>query len=219
MSLFAAQRQTARPLDQALSPLSAFHIPRSLLTATSTRSSWRKPRLRRPQDPLSPAQLLSRPQARVVRQIISIFVGLYAHKPLISATEKPVIQTAASHSRLVTAKLTAGPQPSTLTGPGWSRPSSTGSTVAPTPPSSTNPKPSPLSTPATTHAAPVSASAGKVIHPVPRNTTESIFNGKKDAGSKLVWGNTRPTGSGMDSVQNDFPTAAEVAQGVSSSTF
>ncbi|TCD70092.1 hypothetical protein EIP91_005074 [Steccherinum ochraceum] len=130
-----------------------------------------------------------------------------------SGSKKPVIQTAASHSRLVTAKLTAGPQPSTLTGPGWSRPSSTGSTVAPTPPSSTNPKPSPLSTPATTHAAPVSASAGKVIHPVPRNTTESLFNGKKDAGSKLVWGNTRPTGSGMDSVQNDFPTAAEVAQG------
>ena len=114
----------------------------------------------------------------------------------------------------MTAKLTAGPQPSTLTGPGWSRPSSTGSTVAQTPTSSTNPKPSPLLAPAATHAPPAPAPAGKVIHPTPR-ATEGTSGTKKDSLGKPVWGNTKPGGmNSSDPVQNDFPTAAEVAQGM-----
>ncbi|KAH8100504.1 hypothetical protein BXZ70DRAFT_153696 [Cristinia sonorae] len=122
------------------------------------------------------------------------------------SNQKPVVQPTTPHSRLVTAKLTAGPQPSVLTGPGWSRPSSTGSNVAPTP-SSTNPKPSPLMTPASTPSGP----AGKVIHPAPR-PAETLVGLRKDGGNKSAWGNSRLGGGSVDSVQNDFPTAAEVAQ-------
>ncbi|CAL1696425.1 unnamed protein product [Somion occarium] len=124
--------------------------------------------------------------------------------------QKPNLQATPSHSRLVTAKLTAGPQPSTLTGPGWSRPPSTGSSV-PTPVSNTNPKPTPL--PAPTLSQP---SAGKVPPSQSRTPLEGPTSSlKKDAGSRPAWGHSKLPGATLgsaDAVQNDFPTAAESAQ-------
>ncbi|KAI0322274.1 hypothetical protein OF83DRAFT_854838 [Amylostereum chailletii] len=134
---------------------------------------------------------------------------------------KPIPPTSALHSRLVTAKLTATSQSSTTTGPGWSRPSSVTPSAAVSPaPSSSASNPPPSTTPAP-HGPPQLPHAGKVIQPQPRSsmslsysvTSKDNLNGS----SKPVWGNiksnagmsTRPDGT----VQNDFPTAAEVAQG------
>lgn len=131
--------------------------------------------------------------------------------------EKPVLQQASSHSRLVTTKLTATPPTSTTTGPGWSRPSSTVSSGAPTPLSSTNVKPpSAGSTPAPGHPAPLPAPLGKIIQPQPRNIPEQLGNSvKKDASGKSAWGNAKVAvaSANNQSTPTDFPTAAEVAQG------
>ncbi|THH02478.1 hypothetical protein EW026_g368 [Hermanssonia centrifuga] len=113
-----------------------------------------------------------------------------------SAIQKPVLQTTPSHSRLVTAKLTADPQRSTTTGPGWSRPSSTSSSIAQTPSIATNPKPTPVPPPVT----------GSVV-------PQLVPIGRKDSTGKPAWTHSKASASLMGgSVQNDFPTAAEVAQ-------
>ncbi|KAI5829426.1 hypothetical protein K523DRAFT_274556 [Schizophyllum commune Tattone D] len=127
-----------------------------------------------------------------------------------STIARPAVQTATSHSRLVTAKLTATPQPSTTTGPGWSRPGS----AAPSHTSSA-PSPNPQSQPVPgaptpgSSAAPALPHAGKVIQPQPRSAVAS-----KDgpAGGKgPVWGAVkRPSEATFGT--SDFPTAAEVAQ-------
>lgn len=124
-----------------------------------------------------------------------------------------MLQTSTSHPRLVTAKLTATPQPSTTTGPGWSRPSSTVSSTAPTPlPGSAKGSPAPL---ATSGGAPLPPPAGKVIQPQPRST-QDVATQRRETAMKPVWGNTKGGASNptkLDAVENDFPTAAEVAQG------
>ncbi|OBZ78955.1 hypothetical protein A0H81_00511 [Grifola frondosa] len=134
------------------------------------------------------------------------------------SSQKPVAQTAPSHSRLVTTKLTASPQPSTTTGPGWSRPSSAVPSGAITPLSATNVIPPPLPSSATaSHSAPVPAPVGKVIQPQPRGPPEAAIGSvKKEGAGKSVWANTKLTAavvSKPDRVQAEFPTAAEVAQG------
>ncbi|GBE78105.1 predicted protein [Sparassis crispa] len=133
-----------------------------------------------------------------------------------SSSQKPVLQMPPSHSRLVTTKLTATPQPSTTTGPGWSRPSSTVSSVAPTPISATNPKTPAVPTPAPSHPAPQPTTVGKVIQPQPRSVSD-ISGGinKKPSSSRSAWGNAKvvPAVVQLDAVAADFPTAAEVAQG------
>ena len=95
------------------------------------------------------------------------------------------------------------------------RPSSTGS-QGPTPVSATNSKSSPLPTPSLPHV-PQGAPAGKVIHPQPRSAVDGISNNaKKDNSSKPAWSQSRPAGAPLgkaDPVQDDFPTAAESAQG------
>jgi serine/arginine repetitive matrix protein 2 len=122
---------------------------------------------------------------------------------------RPTVQVSASHSRLVTTKLTATPQPSTTTGPGWSLPSSVNPSVSPSPPASNANGPSVASAP----AAPQLPHAGKVIQPQHRATTNS-GSLKKDGSGKPVWGNVRGGVSSPDTrVQDDFPTAAEVANG------
>ncbi|KAH9947689.1 hypothetical protein B0H21DRAFT_691534 [Amylocystis lapponica] len=134
-----------------------------------------------------------------------------------SSTQKPVLQTAPSHSRLVTTKLTATLQASTTTGPGWSRPSSTVSSTAPTPLSATNSKPPAFPTPTGVgNVAPQPPPAGKVIQPQPRGADVLSGSIKKDSTGKPAWGSAKATASivgNVDEVTNDFPTAAEVAQG------
>ncbi|TFY82064.1 hypothetical protein EWM64_g1944 [Hericium alpestre] len=128
---------------------------------------------------------------------------------------KPTPLATSSHSRLVTTKLTATAQPSTTTGPGWSRPSSAA-------PSNVTPSPGPTTGPANQFPAPTPSSqgppqlphVGKVIQPQPRGVaaTPEAPNGS----SKPVWGNLKSSVTGAARpdvrVQSDFPTAAEVAQ-------
>lgn len=120
---------------------------------------------------------------------------------------KPVLQPAVSLSRLVTTKLTAVLPTSTLTGPGWSRPTSV------TPVASTSNSP-PGGTPSgSVSSAPQLPHVGKVIQPQPRGSSV----GKKDgvAPNQPVWGRVKGSGNSLNTdVQNDFPTAAEVAQGM-----
>ncbi|TBU64802.1 hypothetical protein BD310DRAFT_838242 [Dichomitus squalens] len=125
-------------------------------------------------------------------------------------SQKSVPQTTTPHPRLVTAKLTAMPQPSSTSG--WSRPSSAVPSVAPTPTPASNLKTS--SGPATSSTlASVPPPGGKVIQPQPRNSQDTLFT-KKDASGKPVWGNAKGGAlTPLSRAQADFPTAAEVAQG------
>ncbi|EED81264.1 predicted protein [Postia placenta Mad-698-R] len=129
-----------------------------------------------------------------------------------SSIQKPPSQAAPTHSRLVTAKLTATPQSSSTT-PGWSRPPSSVSSVAPTPSAAANSKPQPIQSSSISPQ----PTLGKVIQPQPRGASEA-FAGvvKKESSGKPVWGNARGTAAvvaKLDAVANDFPTAAEAAQG------
>ena len=130
---------------------------------------------------------------------------------------RPSVQPTSSHSRLVTAKLTASTVVSASTA-GWSRPSS----VAPSPangntPSSTSPLPTGSSTQTSSTAAPQLPHVGKVIQPQPRAPGAQLVSLQKEAGgSKAVWGNAKPPTVlpiRPDIQTNDFPTAAEVANG------
>ncbi|KAI0935969.1 hypothetical protein AcV5_004235 [Taiwanofungus camphoratus] len=131
-----------------------------------------------------------------------------------NSIQKPVFQTAPSHSRLVTTKLTASPQPPTTTGPGWSRPPSSTPSAAP-PPSTTTLKSSTLPASASSHSAPLPAPVGKVIQPQPKGLSDVVGSVKRDGLNKTAWGNAKSTSivTRLDAVANDFPTAAEVAQG------
>lgn len=119
---------------------------------------------------------------------------------------KPVSQTSAPHPRLITTKLTTSAQPSSLAGPGWSRPSS----VTPTP-SNTNSPPTTSGqalTNTVSHSAPQLPHVGKVIQPQPRGS----LPGKKDH-SGPAWGAVKGSLSvSVQDLQSEFPTAAEVAQ-------
>ncbi|KAJ3500314.1 hypothetical protein NLJ89_g9855 [Agrocybe chaxingu] len=130
-----------------------------------------------------------------------------------SPAARPATQPTTSHSRLVTAKLTASPAVSSTAG--WSRPSS----VAPSPatvtnsPSSTSPLPTP-STLTLNTAAPQLPHAGKVIQPQPRAAAAPLGSLQKESSSKPVWGNIKPPSVvpiRPDIEPSDFPTAAEVA--------
>ncbi|KAH9890956.1 hypothetical protein C8Q73DRAFT_734645 [Cubamyces lactineus] len=131
-----------------------------------------------------------------------------------STAQKPVLQTSTSHPRLVTAKLTATPQPSTTTGPGWSRPSSAVPSTTPTPLPSGNGKPT-SSPAAASGIIPLPPPGGKVIQPQPRSAQDAVPP-KKDIANKPAWGNAKSTPLNAPKpvgVQKEFPTAAEVAQG------
>ena len=129
--------------------------------------------------------------------------------------EKPVLQTATAHPRLVTAKLTATPQPSSA---GWSRPSSAVSAGTPAPLSTTNQKTVPGTVPGA-GVVPVPPPGGKVIHPQPRAGQDTL-PAKRDASAKPAWGNTKGSSAPAtrSGVQSEFPTAAEVAQSTCSFT-
>ena len=138
-------------------------------------------------------------------------------------TARPATQPPPTHSRLVTAKLTTTPQSSGV-GSGWSRPPSA------TPPVSSlsSPGPTPsapaITSPISVSSAPQLPHAGKVIQPQPRNVavTSSKVSQKDGAAtsSKPAWGNLKAAAAANVNLgikeQSDFPTAAEVAQGISS---
>ncbi|PBK77084.1 hypothetical protein ARMSODRAFT_1079148 [Armillaria solidipes] len=131
---------------------------------------------------------------------------------------RPSVQSSYPHSKLVTAKLTAAPQPSTTTGPGWSRPSSVAPGLQPTTtPNGVSVQASSSSQfkgPATsTHGPPQLPHAGTVIQPQPRAASQISQTDGMTSG-KSVWGNLRSSASLPSGVraQSEFPTAAEVAQ-------
>ncbi|KAF9229562.1 hypothetical protein BS17DRAFT_28049 [Gyrodon lividus] len=133
-----------------------------------------------------------------------------------SPAPRPAPQPSGSHSKLVTTKLTSTAQLSTTTGPGWSRPSSATPPVSTTPSSSSNPPP--LQQLAPSPAAPQLPHFGKVIQPQPRRAIVSSSSlVKKDSSStKPAWGNAKSLSVNSfadNTARNDFPTAAEVAQG------
>ncbi|KAG6837034.1 hypothetical protein H0H93_015897 [Arthromyces matolae] len=132
-------------------------------------------------------------------------------------------QTLPSHSRLVTAKLTSNSPASSTSGAGWSRSSS----VAPpnvtgthSPNNSSPPLPTAtLALNSTTLGTPQLPHVGKVIQPQPRSASSFQNVSSKDSSgpAKPVWGKIKSPATPYGfSVQNDFPTAAEVAQGASS---
>jgi serine/arginine repetitive matrix protein 2 len=103
-----------------------------------------------------------------------------------------VAQTAPSHSRLVTAKLTVTPFATTPAG--WSRPSSA----------------APASTPGNNSASGTPpASNSKAASPAPPSSQQ------KESG-KPVWGNVKPPAPVRPDIRpDDFPTAAEAVKGAS----
>ncbi|TDL28821.1 hypothetical protein BD410DRAFT_247108 [Rickenella mellea] len=124
---------------------------------------------------------------------------------------RPTPQTAQSHSRLVTAKLTAVPLSSASTGQGWSRPNSATPPAVPplTSSSSASLNPTPAAA-STSHGAPHLPVAGKVIQPQARPPKSKADNSI----SKPAWGSV-PSGIQATTIrtQSDFPTAAEASKG------
>lgn len=137
---------------------------------------------------------------------------------LTSLSARPAVTPTQSHSRLVTAKLTASPVPSTA---GWSRPAS----VAPTGTNSPN-SGSPL--PISAHPSNAGSSApqlphvGKVIQPQPKAAAALAGSTAKEAtpGAKPVWGNVKSqaTPVRLEIPEEDFPTAAEAVKGAVASS-
>lgn len=131
-----------------------------------------------------------------------------------SSAPRPSTQPSASHSRLVTAKLTStAPLPAT-TGPSWSRPSSATPSASSTTPTLSNAHPSQQAVSGS--AAPQLPHIGKVVQPQPHSPGSTAPLTKKDGSSaKPAWGTSKPT-SALSFTDNasDFPTAAEVAQGL-----
>ncbi len=127
---------------------------------------------------------------------------------------------ATSHPRLVT-KLTKLPSSSAGTGPGWTRPSSTTPSLAPSPVSGGVSVAPPAAPGPVSHGPPQLPHIGKVIQPQPRGAiqTPSMTKPESTNGSnKLAWRNVKQGGSTTGAgpppgVQSEFPTAAEVAQG------
>jgi serine/arginine repetitive matrix protein 2 len=147
-------------------------------------------------------------------------VRVTAHFPcLTSDLAKSPPPTATSHPRLVT-KLTKLPASSAGTSSGWTRPSSTTPSLAPSPVSGGVPVASPPAPAPASHGPPQLPHVGKVIQPQPRGAIQTPSTSKSESAngsSKLAWRNVKPGGStpGVGpppGVHSEFPTAAE-AQG------
>ncbi|KAF8272301.1 hypothetical protein EI94DRAFT_1796205 [Lactarius quietus] len=142
---------------------------------------------------------------------------------IAGTTAKSPPPSAPSHSRLVTTKLTKLPSSSAVPTTGWTRPSSTTPSLAPSPVSGTVPTAAPPLAPAPISygGPPQLPHVGKVIQPQPRGAVQAPLPPKPEASSgssKPAWRNVRQGGnnSGVEpppEVQSEFPTAAEVAQG------
>ena len=139
---------------------------------------------------------------------------------LTSSLAKSPPPPATSHPRLVT-KLTKLPSSSAGTSPGWTRPSSTTPSLAPSPVSGgVSVGPPPAAAPIS-HGPPQLPHVGKVIQPQPRGITQTPSTSKSESAngsSKPAWRNVKQGGSTTGvgpppGVHSEFPTAAEVAQG------
>lgn len=137
---------------------------------------------------------------------------------IAGTTAKSPPPSATLHSRLVTTKLTRLPSSSTGTGTGWTRPSSTTPSLAPSPVSGSVPSAPPLAPAPISHGPP---QLPHVIQPKPRGAIQVPITPKPEVlngSSKPAWRNLKQGGniSGAGpplGVQSEFPTAAEVAQG------
>jgi serine/arginine repetitive matrix protein 2 len=179
---------------------SAVNINKKFLEKNSSASASNQP---------SPSSVVAKPGGTVCESSIFIFYRVNLEPRTNPA--RPAVQPSASHSRLVTTKLTATPPYSSNSGSSWSRPSSA-TPPAPSSSSQSNaPPPGPLI------SAPQLPQAGKVIQPQPRATTSnaSASGSQKDGSgnSKPAWGNLRNAAPPAQTTTTDFPTAAEVAQG------
>ena len=138
-----------------------------------------------------------------------------------SAKSPPPLAT--SHSRLVTTKLTKLPSSSTGGSTGWTRPSSTTPSLAPSPVSGSVSSAPPVAPAPISHGPPQFPHVGKVIQPQPRGAIQAPLAPKLEASngsSKPAWRTVKQGGNGSGAgpplgVQSEFPTAAEVAQGAS----
>lgn len=124
---------------------------------------------------------------------------------------------ATSHSRLVDAKLAKLPSSSTATTAGWTRPSSTTPSLAPSPVAGSVSSVPPSAPAPVSHCPPILPHVGNVIQPQHRVTTQSprIRPEPTNGSSKPAWRNLKQSESAVTGigVQSEFPTAAEVAQG------
>ncbi|KAL5495599.1 hypothetical protein ACEPAI_1062 [Sanghuangporus weigelae] len=119
---------------------------------------------------------------------------------------RPAPQSAHSHSRLVTTKLTASPL-SSSPAQGWSRPSSV-TPPAPSPANASGPTKgtTPAIVPVGGHSVPHIAPGGGIIQPL-------VIKQKSDGSGRPAWRSVQP-GSAASAIQAqmEFPTAAEAAQ-------
>lgn len=159
--------------------------------------------------------LTSSPSSKIA-STTGVFYSVSSRPILTNGLAKSPPPPATSHPRLVT-KLTRLPSSSAGTGPGWTRPSSTTPTLAPSPVSGgvsvvSPPVPAPAS-----HGPPQLPHVGKVIQPQPRGAIQAPMSKPESANgsSKPAWRNVKLGGStsGVGPPQIEFPTAAEVALG------
>ncbi|KAH0590389.1 hypothetical protein H2248_000544 [Termitomyces sp. 'cryptogamus'] len=139
------------------------------------------------------------------------------------SSARPQTQPTVTHSRLVTAKLTSTSPASSTSGAGWSRSPSVApqnATGTHTPNQSSPPLPTTsLGANTSMTGAPQLPHVSKVIQPQPRVASALPGISQKDSSglAKPVWGNVKSAAVAQRlDVRNDFPTAAEVAQGASS---
>jgi hypothetical protein len=141
---------------------------------------------------------------------------------LISPVVRPQVQPPSSHSRLVTTKLTSTSPASSTGGAGWSRPSSAAPPVTTGSHSPNGGSPLlPAASTAITTVAPGTTPLphAKLIQPQPRTALPQGPSPKSLSGvasTKPVWKSLKSSQGAVQQPevrQNDFPTAAEVAQG------
>jgi hypothetical protein len=191
-------------------------LPKSSARSTSIRNSWKRTAPHPEQVRYPPLPRLQR--SRV--QQVSLYVQPIKSLPTNGSAKSPP-PLATSHSRLVTTKLTKLPSSSTGGGTGWTRPSSTTPSLAPSPVSGSVSSAPPVAPAPVSHGPPQLPHVGNVIQPQPRGAIQAPLAPKPEASngsSKPVWRNVKQGGNSSGAgpplgVQSEFPTAAEVAQG------
>lgn len=141
---------------------------------------------------------------------LHICMSYFQHLNCLPLARSPSFDRPVS-SRLVTAKLTAVPQPSSASTAGWLRPGQTTNSATPTPPS-TSPQP-PLHE--STSLQTIKRRPG--ISPAPNGTSIQVSS----QSNKPVWAKftpSNPAGKNSPALdnQNDFPTAAEAVHSMQS---
>lgn len=167
-----------------------------------------------------PSSSLSSKIAGTTGESSSLYVAPIRSLPTNGSAKSPPPLTT-SHSRLVTTKLTKLPSSSTSGGTGWTRPSSTTPSLAPSPVSGSVSSAPPVAPAPISHGPPQLPHVGKVIQPQPRGAIQAPLVSKPETSngsSRPAWRNVMQSGNSSGAgpplgVQSEFPTAAEVAQG------